>query len=1100
MSDEVVFSDAATRAAITERLDETLFVEAGAGTGKTTALVGRVLELVRTERTTIGKIAAITFTEAAAADLRSRIHLELTEASRTPDGAWARRALGDLDDASMTTIHGFAQRILAEHPLAAGLPLRFRVSDEIEYDLAVERRFREVVEGLVADDERGQLLVGALEIGISIGTLSELAAEVDSKWDRFVDLAQEAISVESVARGIDAAEAELASAIASVVPLRLECDDEADGLAVQLEKLEAALDRRATSDDWIDRLAWCCRFRKVNHARGTKTAWTRRPIAEVRDAVGEVEALRNAIVKRISGHLLCSLVGVFAQESIAAARERRSAGELSFHDLLVFAHELLISNPEVRRQVSERYSHILVDEFQDTDPLQLKIVTDIARRADGDALVPGKLFFVGDPRQSIYRFRGAEPELYERSLDRLVPAGPLVLTSNFRSVPPILSWVNAVFERLFADEVGAASRYQGLSGVRDDKASGTVTICGVEAEERLSAHDRRVREAGDLAELVDRCVRESWPVEDKDGSRPARYGDIAILVTRRSGLAELEAALDERNIPFRADSPSLILRSAEVRDFLACLRAIDSPGDETALVGALRTPLLGCGDDDLWRYRHGGGRWRLDGAGSDGESPVADALFRLRTLADRRHVLGLLGTVQAAATELRVFELAATTRHGDEALRRLFYLFARASAFVDAGGASVASFVEWIERQSGARVRGVEAAVADDDGAVRILTVHAAKGLEFPIVLLAELAADPARQRAAGFILFDAEGRPEVHIRNGVESAGYATLYDDEKQRADDELVRILYVAMTRARDHLAVSLHRSAFVSKSIPSLADRLGALLGDLEGTYDVADFADEPPAPRETIAPPLGGPAATKAEFATWRAARDTLCRTTSLPISVGARALEGGDARVVCREAWSFEDGDAQPDSDRWKIPRGATAIGRAVHGVLQRVGLLDGRGLADLVISESARAGCNDAHSTVRTLVEAALASDELRAAARAERCWRELPISVPVANGVLDGVIDLAYEKDDRLVVVDYKTDTLRDEDALRRRFDSYRTQAGAYAFALGQVLGRPVERFTFLFLNAPQGVRALIVDDLGAAIREATAAAERYLLTPLR
>ncbi|MGB9113036.1 MAG: UvrD-helicase domain-containing protein, partial [Acidimicrobiales bacterium] len=982
MSEPVVFDDDAARAAITDRLDETLFVEAGAGTGKTTALVGRVLELVRTERTTLGRIAAITFTEAAAADLRSRIHLKLSEAARAPDGAWARQALGDLDDASMTTIHGFAQRILAEHPLAAGLPLRFRVSDEIEYDLAVERRFREVIDGLVADDERGQLLAGALGINIKIGTLSELAAEVDSKWDRFVDVDRKEIPIASVAAAVDAAEAELAEAVAAVLPLRDGCDDDEDGLATQLDELEEALALRASSQDWVDRLEWCYGLRKINYARsGAKTAWKGLPIAEVREIVGKFETRRDAIVKRITGELLRALVGVFAEEAVEAATARRTAGELSFHDLLAFAHELLRSHPEVTRQVSARYSYILVDEFQDTDPLQLEIVTDLAKRADGDRLVPGKLFFVGDPRQSIYRFRGAEPELYERALDRLVPSGPLLLTSNFRSVPPILGFVNAVFARLFDGEDDSAPRHHALSVVRDGGLAGSVKVCGAEAEERLSAHERRVREVGDIAELIDRCVREGWPVEDDGAERPACYGDIAILVTKRTGLAELEEALDERNIPFRADSPSLILRSFEVRDFLACLRAIDSPGDDTAMISALRTPLLACGDDDLWRYRRGGGRWSLEAAGSSAD-PVAGALCRLRSLADRRHDLGVLGTMHAVAGELGIFELAATTRHCDESLRRLLYLFARASAFVDAGGASIASFVEWIDRQSGARVRGVEAAVEDGDGAVRILTVHAAKGLEFPVVLLAELAADPARQSAAGYILFDTEGRPEVRVRSGVETPGYAALYDEERQRADDELVRLLYVAMTRARDHLALSLHRSTFSSKSTPSLADRVAELLGDLDGLYEVLDDARPVPERSEAVAAPPSGPAATKAAFAKWREGREAVCRTSALPISVGARTLEAGTGHTPRVGAPAVDDGDAPSDTERWKHPRGATAIGRAVHGVLQRVGLRDGHGLADLVVSEVARAGCTDAHDTVRRLVEAALASEELRDAA----------------------------------------------------------------------------------------------------------------------
>ncbi len=1097
MSEPLALDDASARAGIAERLDETLFVEAGAGTGKTTALVGRVVELVRQGRAALGKIAAITFTEAAAADLRSRLHLELTRAARQPDGGWARSALGDLDDASMTTIHGFAQRILAEHPLAAGLPLRFRVIDEIEYDLARENRFRDLIDGLVGDDIRGQLLAAARAVWISIATLSELAGEVDAKWDRFVEVARNGFSIASLTAEVDEAERELSAAIEAVLPFRSECLERDDGLVVQLDKLADAFVLRGACEDWVDRLAWCHSLEKIIPSRGQKASWTGRPIAEVREAMGELEERRAAIVERIFGRVLRELVIVFAEEAIEAANARRRAGELGFHDLLVFVHQMLRSHPDVRRQVSERYAHILVDEFQDTDPLQLKIVTDLASDASGD-LVPGMLFFVGDPRQSIYRFRGAEPELYKRALEGLVPSGPLVLTSNFRSVPPILRFVNAVFERIEGNGEDRR-RYHALSTVRDDGVAGTVQVVGSEPEERLSAHDRRVREAGDLATLVARCVDEGWSVEDDGTSRPAHYGDIAILVTKRSGLAELEKALDDRDIPFRADSPSLILRSAEVRDFLACLRAIDAPGDDAALISALRSPLLACGDDDLWRFRRNGGRWNLENARIDAAEPVGRALSRLRSLADRRHELGLIGTLHAVAAELEVFEIAATTRHGEESLRRLLYLFARASAYVEAGGTSVAAFVDWIDQQAGARVRGIEAAISEKDGAVRILTVHAAKGLEFPVVLLAELASDPARQRAAGLILFDDDGRFEVRIKQGVETPGYAALYEDEVRRADDELVRLLYVAMTRARDHLVVSLHRTEPGAKTRLSLADQLGELLVDLEGTYVNAEVSGGAPPQRATSGAVPPGPASTKASFAKWRDARALLCRTASLPVSVSAGSLES-DAVQTPDGSSLTDDAQAPPDSDCWRSPRGATAIGRAVHGVLQRVDLHDGSGLADLVVSESVRAGCADSYEKVGALARAALASEELRRAAAAERHWRELPVSVLLGDGILDGVLDLAYEQEGRLVVVDYKTDALKDEDALRRRFTTYVPQAGAYAYALQCVFGGRVERFTFLFLNAPGGVRALDVDDLDSAIAQATEVAERYLRTPVR
>ena len=521
--------------------------------------------------------------------------------------------------------------------------------------------------------------------------------------------------------------------------------------------------------------------------------------------------------------------------------------------------------------------------------------------------------------------------------------------------------MNGVFAELFKAEDGGQGRsaYSPLEADRLEGPSEAVVVLGTVADEKLNANERREREAGEIARVVTTAVSEGWLVHSEDGDRPAGFGDIVILVTRRTGLAQLEAALDAGDIPFRADSPSLILRSAEVRDLLACLRAVDSPGDEAALIAALRTPLLAVGDDDLLRFRRAGGKWRIDLEHRNAQDDrVVAAIERLAAVASEQFRLGVVGTLEKLACDLHAFELAATTHHAEESLRRLRFIVSRANAFVESGGTTISGFLEWIEGQLRSRVRSAETAVGDGDDSVRILTVHTAKGLEFPIVILAELGAEPSWQRFSNLVLFSEEGRPEVRIRKGIETPGFAELLLEETRQADLEAIRLCYVAMTRAKDHLVVSLHRS-IANGARPSLAERVAGVLDGLETGWTEADrLAPTGAATLVSIeAGEFDGPAGTRAGLDEWTTRRKALVARGKRRTSIGASELDTlvrGAARIDDRAA---SDDEGPPDPDRWRSPRAASAVGRAVHGVLQRVDLESGAGLDDLArLKPTARA------------------------------------------------------------------------------------------------------------------------------------------------
>jgi len=1103
MSEPQATVDSAARRAIEEELDATLFVEAGAGTGKTSELVKRVLALVACGSARLGELAAITFTEAAAADLRERIHDELVKKSTLPGSGWARSALHELDNASMTTIHGFAQRILFEHPLSAGLPLRIRVLDEIRAATDFERRFGAFLDALLDDVASEALVTASLAIGVTLGHLRQLATEVDAAWDRHRAPGPEAgLTVERLAAEVDGSSRALIDAMRALSARRELCRSDADTLVALLCRIEADLDHESRLSDWRDRLEWLCSLGPWKPGnKGRKGDWNGVDVADVRAELVAVDEMRSVQATRLRELVLDALVRRLGAGAVAAAEQRRRTGELYFHDLLVFARDLLANDAGVRAAVSARFSHILVDEFQDTDPIQLEIVRLLGRGATGGA-VPGKLFFVGDPRQSIYRFRGAQPELYATAMRELVPSGPVRLTTNFRSVPGVIDWVNGVFAPLFAPDAdrdpadAVVAGYTPLEAYRRPDSRVPVVVLGAEAEAKLSAHDRRMRESADIAAVVALAVRDEWPVETPSGKRPVQYGDVAILVTRRTGLGELEAALDSADIPYRVDSTSLVYSAPEVRDFLACVRAVDSPGDEAAIIAALRTPMLACGDDDLLHHRRQGGSWSLEGRrGDPADDPVAGALGRLEEIAARRHRLGVVATLEEIAGAFHVFELAALGRHGPEAVRRVRFVVDEARAFVESGGASIAEMLEWMDRQAAGRVRAHETRTSEADDAVRILTIHAAKGLEFPVVVLAELGGGQQGPMARPTVLFDSADHAEVHLRGDIETSGYARCAEAELALDRAEDLRLGYVAMTRARDHLVVSLHRSAPTGRGRPSLAELVAARLEDLAGLYEdgagvLSAISGEHRRSRPERPPALRGPAATESSLAAWHAARDEMKRRCARRTSIAATELaEAGGRTGWAGPARGPESDDEPADRTRWGSRRAATSLGRAVHGALQRVDLGGGGALDELVADAAFEEGCAERSDEVRDLVLSALAAPAVVAAAAAPRCWRELPVTVPVDGGVLEGIVDLCYVEGDHLVVVDYKTDKLASPDVVPAAARRYRPQAGAYALALRSALALPVDRIVLVFLAPPGGAVEYVIDDPDEAAAEAAA-----------
>jgi ATP-dependent exoDNAse (exonuclease V) beta subunit len=1126
MSEQLLDSEARER--IQSDTSATLFVEAGAGSGKTHALVDRVTTLVLRDGVPLRTIAAVTFTEKAGAELRDRLRVEFEKARKGPARKLADAALDDLDSASIGTLHAFAQQILLAHPIEAGLPPLIDVLDEVGSSVAFEERWAELQQQLLDDDSIAEPLLLAMAVGVELKHLRSLARLFGNDWDLIAERVlvdpPELVSMPDLT-GLVAAAAQIGTVAAS-------CLDPEDRLLSKVQQIRELGVMLESATDQETQLAILQTLRGLKLGRiGRKENWP--DITKVRGDCTEVVEVAGSLVELLLDACLRHLSHWIAERVLESAELRRAEGRLEFHDLLVLARDLLRRDASVRAALHERFERLLLDEFQDTDPIQIELAVRIAGGAEAsaedwrDVEVPeGRLFVVGDPKQSIYRFRRANIATYLTAQDLL--GETVALTTNFRTVPPILDWINMVFGSLIQAQEAAQPSYQSLSPHRagpsadsprsvvaapqptevsgdqlsllgdldeeppsaadevsdlaavlpfrraadetpapveyDEELAGpAVTILGAEPHNdlpRAQASVLREREASDVAAIIEKALTDGWLVYDErtHGWRPAEAGDIAVLVPARTSLPFLEDALDRADIPYRAEASSLVYQTAEVRDLLACARALGDPSDQLALVTALRSPLFGCGDDDLYVWKQSGGSFNLTAPVPDGllTHPVGEAMEWLRRTYYAARWMTPSEVLAKIVADRRMLEVAAIGPRARDAWRRVRFVVDQARAWSEVEHGGLRSYLAWAAHQGEEASRVAEAVLPETDAdAVRVMTIHAAKGLEFPIVILSGMTASPNRQRGVQ-VLWPPDGGYAVKLKSSVQTEDFDLVQPVDEQMDDYERRRLLYVAATRARDHLVVSLHRSG--NRRHSSNAELLDTA-GGIRAPHATL-FASPPPVEREPrtsadVTPPIAR--------TVWES-RVAAARSASRRRSAqSASGLEGTGPEVVLTDV---DPGTAKAARDLelppWSKGRYGTAIGRAVHGVMQVVDLGSGAGLEAAVSTQCLAEGVLEYADVVAALARSALSSDVVKRAATREH-WRESYVgSVQPDGTVLEGFVDLIYREDDgRLVIVDYKTDAVPAA-ALDSRVAYYAPQLQAYASTLPNA-GSPV----LLFLN---------------------------------
>ncbi|MDP9238854.1 MAG: UvrD-helicase domain-containing protein [Chloroflexota bacterium] len=1053
--------DQQTREQMRRSTRTTLFVEAGAGTGKTRALVDQIVALIL-GGTAIDRMVAITFTEKAAGELRDRVRSRLEEArdEHAAEAGLIDGALRSLDRAQISTIHAFGLTLLRNFAAECGIDPAFEVQDEVLAERRLQERWRGYLEAL-SDPDAAEAVDRALGLGLTTRHLWTLAQELARRPGLAARLAaRPLVAPTPMWPNVERYSAQLHD-------LRLDRAPDSDPLRRRVEELAAVVDRILHAGDGRESVLaagapkFAAKF-KVSNAAAWGTTAEKESVQETGQSVAAALA---GLLANCRASALADILPLVVRFVLDDAAVRARDGTLTFDDLILRPHDLLAEDPEAARVLRARYDVMLIDEFQDTDPLQVEMALAFATDPDTGELEPGRLFLVGDPKQSIYRFRRADMAIYAATGARVRDHGGAfpALQLNRRSRSVIVEWVNMVF----ANIIGAGDRpeiqppYRQIEADRADKLAGPgVAVIGGPSAER--AAEVKQREAGAIASYCSAAVSQEWQVAERDGTvRPASYRDIAILIPTRNILIPLQRSLERAGIPYRIEGGSLIYQTQEVRDLLNCLTAIDDPADEVAVVGALRSTAFACSDVDLARHRAGGGRFDYLHVLEDRRGVVADALRELDRYHELRHRGSIAELVERFVSERGLEEIGVLVDASRDSFRRMRFVIEQARSFEAAGPESLRSFVAWLEQRAGKDMLDNEGTALDDDeDAVRVLTVHGSKGLEFPIVFVGGLSAAP-NTRAPVYALEAVSERVAVSVGAKTQNAVFElgdtdALHQDERDHAEAEFDRLLYVAATRARDHLVLSLYHSSKGAKGQCGAA-RIMAGLGGLGVTAlpELAAPLQQPRAPFADLEVELP-PGLSDGTFDVERAA-----------LILGARTHRYTSATALGPD--QMQKPEASDETEPWARGRGGTHLGRAVHATIQSVPLdASAAQIAAFSRAQSVAEAIPGRDAEVAALVQSALASKAFGRARAASRAMREVPFVVQYGATVLEGFIDMVIEGEDGgIEIVDWKTDHVAGAD-VPQRLKQYESQAGLYVLGLEAATGRTVTRVTYVFASS--------------------------------
>jgi len=1131
-----MLADNAERETIRTALDTTLVVEAAAGTGKTTEIVNRIVAVLADGKATAPSLVAMTFTGKAAGELKLRLRAAL-EDHRVNEQDTARRsnlerALSRLEEAHVSTIHAFCDELLAERPVEAGVDTDFRLMDEGRSELtfrdAFTRWFQRALENPTEGLQRVLRRHGSTSVMERLFTSArELAEwrEYPTLWRRdpfdreaAVDAAVDALrALATATENPKWAQDFLYKETAPARDLIAEIDRSEIDQSRDYDGLEGALVALARNTD----------FAKAGPGKGDRYSATQLR-ADVLALLRSTVQTLGDFAERASADLAPLLQRELFEAVAAYEVAKRKAGTLDYADQLLRARDLVRDREDVRREFQKRFSHIFVDEFQDTNLLQAELIVLLAAR---DASIsdwrkvsvkPGKLFIVGDPKQSIYRFRRADVHVYEEVKKQLVGDGAkcVYLRTSFRSVPTIQRVVNAAFAPLMTGETPGQALYVPLAPYRSDTSQPSVIALPVPRPYGKRDHTQgAIRQSlpDAVAAFLKWLLKESeWTVEEEGQRVRVEARHVCILFKQytatdytkrdRRKLDLTRAyidALEAREIPHLLVKGRSLHAREEVMTIRAALTALEYPDDELSLYAALRGTLFAIKDADLFEYRHAHKRlhiFRIPDATAVHLQPIVQALAFLKGVHLLRNYRPIAETLALLLDHTRAHAAFVLRPNGDQVLANVLLVGELARAHDNASGLSFRGFVDQMIVDAERATKTEAPTLEEGSDGVKLMTVHGAKGLEFPVVVLA----DPCAKLTPRYVSRHIDSARALCAFPLVECTPVEVVENRQRELEDDtaEAIRTAYVAATRAQDLLVIPATADAPFegwlapfSPAIYPASDRRSAagpaeacppfgsdtvllrppgtevdpivpgthMISDGDGAYPVVWW--DPSTLTLGVRPRFGlrqerllskdvAPAVLEADInraRSWETAREALNAQASTPTIRVERAT---DVSGVPEDVPPVTTIELPPIPGRPIGPR----FGTLVHSILATVPLdAADDALTRIATAEGRMLGATDdvvayAIETVRSALAHPLLKRAHAAAARGV-LRREVPVAVqPTPGVVIEGIIDLAFEEDGAWVVVDFKTDH-----DLERGLQRYENQLAWYTAAVHAATALP-------------------------------------------
>lgn len=1160
------FKATADQAAAIQSRGSAVLVSAGAGSGKTKVLTERLMGYLcdPEESVDLDSFLIITFTRAAAGELRGRIMEELSAAlAADPGNRRLRRQSALCRRAQIGTIHSFCAALLRENSHLAGLSPDFKILDEERAAAMQQRALERTLEaaydkidslpgfalladtvGAGRDDRRLAELVlslhgkmqcharpeqwaqrqvellraGARDAGETVWGRELLgrAAETAEYWAREMDrqLADMA-GDEKMARAYGESFAETADALRELRRcLALGWDKARACFPLPFPKLgslrnpedpelaQRVKERRKACKAAMDKLA------ASFHADSEKLLWE----------LSQTEPAMSALL---------ALVLAFDREY---DKDKSRGGFVDYADLEHKSARLLLDEKdeptELARQVSRRYTEIMVDEYQDVSQVQDAIFRAVSREGKN-------LFLVGDVKQAIYRFRLADPEIFTRkylSYQDAAEAGPgqarrILLRENFRSRREILAAANAVFSQCMSRSLGDLD-YDEAAALRygaGEAYSGSVPVPELlllalpPREDEEESPDKAILEADMVARQIRQLVDSGATVTQGGAERPMQYGDVAILLRSGNNIGGVyRRALAAHGVPVAAGQGGGFFVSVEISGMMSMLAVLDDPHQDIPLIAVLRSPAFGFSADELSRIRAAdktGDFFTALEKQAETDAKCADFLALLEGLRRAAPDWSAAELVWRLLEKLDMLAICSAMSDGEQRRARLLELVALAERFESSGYRGLHRFVLWLRRL--AEKNREPSLGAQTGSAVQIMTVHKSKGLEFPVVFLCDTARRFNKSDNRDTVLVHQElglGPRLTDLKRRVE---YPTLARNaielrlERELLSEEM-RLLYVAMTRARERLYITAAlkdpektlESARLSVSSPMAPEVLAraqapvqwlisACLADREEHLririrqpETAPETEEEHTDRAEADAQAAGELERRLSFRyPWREAEELPSKITATELK-GRREADAEARSVAPQRQRTFR----MPDFTRADRPVSGAEKGVATHLVLQYMDF-DKAGSREEVQQEIQRLrqarflSDREAQAVDAAAIVTLFASPLGRQMRRAEGVHREFRFSLlcdaedllgraPGEEILLQGVVDCFLEEDEGLTVIDYKTDQLRSAAEARQRAESYRPQLGAYAKALERICGKPVRRCVLYFLSVGTAV----------------------------